>query len=78
MYTALNSVFIFPVFLSFQVEEIVDVGSFAPEDIHVPKIYVHRLIKGDKYEKRIEVTPRWVWNWSVGVGVLTKCFQWQC
>ncbi|XP_058025891.1 succinyl-CoA:3-ketoacid coenzyme A transferase 1, mitochondrial isoform X3 [Ahaetulla prasina] len=37
-----------------EVEEIVDVGSFHPEDIHVPKIYVHRLIKGDKYEKRIE------------------------
>lgn len=37
-----------------EVEEIVDVGSFAPEDIHVPKIYVHRLLKGDKFEKRIE------------------------
>uniref|UniRef100_G1PDQ0 Succinyl-CoA:3-ketoacid-coenzyme A transferase n=1 Tax=Myotis lucifugus TaxID=59463 RepID=G1PDQ0_MYOLU len=37
-----------------EVEEIVDVGSFAPEDIHIPKIYVHRLIKGEKYEKRIE------------------------
>lgn len=32
-----------------------DIGSFAPEDIHIPKIYVHRLIKGEKYEKRIEV-----------------------
>ncbi|XP_008588828.1 PREDICTED: succinyl-CoA:3-ketoacid coenzyme A transferase 1, mitochondrial, partial [Galeopterus variegatus] len=37
-----------------EVEEIVDIGSFAPEEIHVPKIYVHRLIKGEKYEKRIE------------------------
>ncbi|XP_075788620.1 succinyl-CoA:3-ketoacid coenzyme A transferase 1, mitochondrial [Pelodiscus sinensis] len=37
-----------------EVEEIVDVGTFAPEDIHIPKIYVHRLIKGEKYEKRIE------------------------
>ncbi|KAM4837560.1 succinyl-CoA:3-ketoacid coenzyme A transferase 1, mitochondrial-like [Urocitellus parryii] len=37
-----------------EVEEIVDVGSFAPEDVHVPKIYVHRIIKGEKYEKRIE------------------------
>ncbi|KAB1281677.1 Succinyl-CoA:3-ketoacid coenzyme A transferase 1; mitochondrial [Camelus dromedarius] len=36
------------------VEEIVDIGSFAPEDVHIPKIYVHRLIKGEKYEKRIE------------------------
>uniref|UniRef100_A0A7N4P6I6 Succinyl-CoA:3-ketoacid-coenzyme A transferase n=1 Tax=Sarcophilus harrisii TaxID=9305 RepID=A0A7N4P6I6_SARHA len=37
-----------------EVEEIVDIGSFAPEDIHIPKIYVHRLIKGKNYEKRIE------------------------
>lgn len=32
-----------------------DIGAFAPEDIHIPQIYVHRLIKGEKYEKRIEV-----------------------
>uniref|UniRef100_A0A7M4FGD9 Succinyl-CoA:3-ketoacid-coenzyme A transferase n=1 Tax=Crocodylus porosus TaxID=8502 RepID=A0A7M4FGD9_CROPO len=37
-----------------EVEEIVDIGSFAPEDIHIPKIYVDRLIKGDGFEKRIE------------------------
>ncbi|XP_071952429.1 succinyl-CoA:3-ketoacid coenzyme A transferase 1, mitochondrial-like [Antedon mediterranea] len=37
-----------------EVEEIVDVGTFAQEDIHIPSIYVHRVIKGEKYEKRIE------------------------
>ncbi|KAJ1210227.1 hypothetical protein NDU88_005595 [Pleurodeles waltl] len=37
-----------------EVEEIVDVGSFAPEDVHIPSIYVHRIIKGEKFEKRIE------------------------
>ncbi|XP_039080508.1 LOW QUALITY PROTEIN: succinyl-CoA:3-ketoacid coenzyme A transferase 2, mitochondrial-like [Hyaena hyaena] len=37
-----------------EVEEIVDVGTFAPEDIHVPNIYVDRVIQGEKYEKRIE------------------------
>ncbi|XP_003505099.1 succinyl-CoA:3-ketoacid coenzyme A transferase 2A, mitochondrial isoform X1 [Cricetulus griseus] len=37
-----------------EVEEIVDVGSFRPEDIHVPNIYVDRVIKGPKFEKRIE------------------------
>ncbi|XP_065512409.1 succinyl-CoA:3-ketoacid coenzyme A transferase 1, mitochondrial [Caloenas nicobarica] len=37
-----------------EVEEIVDIGAFAPEDIHVPKIYVDRLLKGEKFEKRIE------------------------
>lgn len=41
-----------------QVEEIVDVGTFAAEDIHIPSIYVHRIVKGDSYEKRIEV--RWL------------------
>ena len=39
----------------FKVEEIVDIGSFAPEDIHVPSIFVHRVVKGEKSEKRIEV-----------------------
>lgn len=33
----------------------VDVGTFAEEDIHIPSIYVHRVVKGDSYEKRIEV-----------------------
>ncbi|XP_070991270.1 succinyl-CoA:3-ketoacid coenzyme A transferase 1, mitochondrial-like isoform X3 [Oncorhynchus clarkii lewisi] len=37
-----------------EVEEIVDVGTFAPEDIHVPSIYVDRIVKGAVYEKRIE------------------------
>ncbi|XP_069483305.1 succinyl-CoA:3-ketoacid coenzyme A transferase 1, mitochondrial isoform X3 [Ambystoma mexicanum] len=37
-----------------EVEEIVDVGSFSPEDVHLPSIYVHRIIKGEKFEKRIE------------------------
>ena len=30
------------------------VGQLDPECIHVPGVYVHRLIKGAKYEKRIE------------------------
>ncbi|KAM5247249.1 succinyl-CoA:3-ketoacid coenzyme A transferase 2, mitochondrial-like [Ctenodactylus gundi] len=37
-----------------EVEDVVDVGTFRPEDIHVPSIYVDRVIKGPKYEKRIE------------------------
>ncbi|XP_033623119.1 bone morphogenetic protein 8A, partial [Fukomys damarensis] len=31
-----------------EVEEIVDVGTFRPEDIHVPNIYVSRVIQGPK------------------------------
>jgi hypothetical protein len=38
-----------------EVEEIVEVGQLDPDEIHLPSIYVHRLIKGPKYEKRIEV-----------------------
>lgn len=38
-----------------EVEEIVEVGDLKPDEIHIPNIYVHRIIKGDKYEKRIEV-----------------------
>ena len=40
-------------------EEIVD-GSFAAEDIHLPHVYVNRIIKGQNYEKRIEVRNN---NW---------------
>ncbi|MEY3197085.1 MAG: Succinyl-CoA:3-ketoacid-coenzyme transferase [Pseudomonadota bacterium] len=37
-----------------EVEEIVQVGNIDPNHIHTPGIYVQRLIKGDRYEKRIE------------------------
>uniref|UniRef100_A0AAX7TPD1 Succinyl-CoA:3-ketoacid-coenzyme A transferase n=1 Tax=Astatotilapia calliptera TaxID=8154 RepID=A0AAX7TPD1_ASTCA len=38
-----------------EVEEVVDVGAFAAEDIHIPSIYVHRVVQGASCEKRIEV-----------------------
>ncbi|ORX82361.1 succinyl-coa:3-ketoacid CoA transferase [Basidiobolus meristosporus CBS 931.73] len=37
-----------------EVEEIVPVGTLKPDEIHLPGIYVQRLVKGEKYEKRIE------------------------
>src|SRR5437868_5501335 len=37
-----------------EVEEIVPVGSLDPDCIHLPSIYVKRLIPGAPYEKRIE------------------------
>lgn len=37
-----------------EVEEIVDVGQIPPEDVHIPNVFVHRIIKGTSYEKRIE------------------------
>ncbi|HWI85053.1 MAG TPA: CoA transferase subunit A [Sphingomonas sp.] len=44
-----------------EVEEIVPVGSFDPDCIHVPGIYVKRMICGAPYAKKIEfrtVSPR--------------------
>ena len=37
-----------------EVEHLVEVGELAPDAIHVPGIYVDRIIQGAKYEKRIE------------------------
>ena len=37
-----------------EVEEMVDIGAIDPEHVHLPSIYVQRLIKGQNYEKRLE------------------------
>jgi 3-oxoacid CoA-transferase subunit A len=37
-----------------EVEELVEVGSLDPDQIHTPGIYVDRILKGPKFEKRIE------------------------
>jgi 3-oxoacid CoA-transferase len=37
-----------------EVEEIVPAGSIAPEDVHLPGVYISRIVAGGKYEKRIE------------------------
>jgi acyl CoA:acetate/3-ketoacid CoA transferase len=37
-----------------EVEEIVPVGSLDPDAIHVPGIYIKRLVLGTPYDKRIE------------------------
>ena len=37
-----------------EVEEIVEFGELDPDQVHTPGIYVQRVIKGPKYEKRIE------------------------
>jgi 3-oxoacid CoA-transferase subunit A len=44
-----------------EVEELVPLGAFNPDEIHTPGIYVHRIFQGANYEKRIEqrtVRPR--------------------
>jgi len=37
-----------------EVEEIVEAGELDPHCIHLPGVYVDRIIKGENYEKRIE------------------------
>src|SRR5215475_10399193 len=37
-----------------EVEELAEVGELDPDQIHLPGIYVDRIIRGPRYEKRIE------------------------
>ena len=37
-----------------EVEELVPAGELDPNQIHTPGIFVQRIIKGEKYEKRVE------------------------
>jgi len=37
-----------------EVEEIVEIGEIGPDQVHVPSIYVQKIIKGSEYQKRIE------------------------
>ncbi len=44
-----------------EVEELVETGAIDPDDVHLPGIYVHRIVVNANPEKRIEkrtVTPR--------------------
>lgn len=38
-----------------EVEEIVNLGEITPDEVHLPGIYVDKVIKGEIFEKRIEV-----------------------
>jgi 3-oxoacid CoA-transferase subunit A len=37
-----------------EVEELVPLGALDPDQVHLPGVYVHRIFKGEKFEKRIE------------------------
>src|SRR5919108_1900351 len=37
-----------------EVEELVEIGELDPDQIHTPRVFVDRIIQGEKYEKRIE------------------------
>ena len=39
-----------------EVEEIVECGEIDPADVHIPGVYIQRVVKGASYEKRIEVS----------------------
>ena len=38
-----------------EVEELVGPGELDPDEIHLPGVYVHRIVRGERYEKPIEV-----------------------
>jgi acyl CoA:acetate/3-ketoacid CoA transferase alpha subunit len=38
-----------------EVEEIIENGEIDPNNVHLPGIYVHRIFKGQNFQKRIEV-----------------------
>jgi 3-oxoacid CoA-transferase subunit A len=37
-----------------EVEQLVEVGTFSPEEVHTPGIFVDAIFQGQGYEKRIE------------------------
>src|ERR1700689_938088 len=37
-----------------EVEHLVEVGDLEPDSIHTPSVYVKRIFKGERYERRIE------------------------
>lgn len=37
-----------------EVEELVEIGTLDPDQIHTPGIFVHKIFQGENYEKRIE------------------------
>lgn len=37
-----------------EVEHLVNVGDIPPDEVHVPSVYVKRILQGTNYEKRIE------------------------
>ena len=37
-----------------EVEHLVEPGEIEPDHIHTPSVYVHRILQGENYEKRIE------------------------
>ncbi len=41
-----------------EVEEIVEIGEIPPENVHVPSIFVDRVVLGKNYEKKIEVVGK--------------------
>lgn len=38
-----------------EVEELVETGDLDPDAIHLPGIFIDRIVVGDKYEKKVEV-----------------------
>jgi len=41
-----------------EVEELVEPGQLDPDAIHTPAIYVHKILEGSHYQKRLEITRK--------------------
>ncbi len=41
-----------------EVEEVVEVGDIDPDDVHVPSVYVQRVVLGQKFDKKIQVLKK--------------------
>lgn len=39
-----------------EVEEIVEIGEIPEDSVHIPALYIDRIVLGEKFEKRIEVS----------------------
>jgi 3-oxoacid CoA-transferase subunit A len=50
-----------------EVEEIVETGAMVPDQVHLPGIYVHRIVHNATPEKRIEKAHQAAATESTGV-----------
>jgi len=41
-------------FVIAEVQELVELGTLDPDNVHTPGIYVNAIFQGERYEKRIE------------------------
>jgi 3-oxoacid CoA-transferase A subunit len=58
-----------------EVEELVPIGELGPDEIHLPGIYIHRVVLSERKEKRIEQPKHSASVDAEGVPILTQNFN---